>query len=133
MHKIEHIMNDTFVITSGLPDAVESHAAEMANFAIELMSRIRNFVAEGVQIQFKTGLHSGLMTNIYINSGQVVTSLIPHLPRQFLNTSLEGKKEANRTEGDHLSVVFSSRSMCCWSYRIHCASLQHLWRICQDG
>ncbi len=63
VHKIEHVMNDTFVMTSGLPDKTESHAADMATFVIELMSRITPFTYEGVQIFFKMGIHTGKKSN----------------------------------------------------------------------
>lgn len=57
--KMEFALTDTFLITSGIPEASENHPEQMADFALDLMEAIKDVSVNGKHIEMKIGIHSG--------------------------------------------------------------------------
>ena len=61
IHKAEQ-SNDITCVVSGVPQYIDTHAAEIANFTIELMQILVTFKMEdlpNVQLQVRIGIHTG--------------------------------------------------------------------------
>ena len=63
VHVIDNIANDIFTFVSGIPVLSDTHAADMANFALKLVESARKIqIAEfsDVKISLRVGIHTGL-------------------------------------------------------------------------
>ena len=61
IHKAEQ-SNDVTCVVSGIPQYIDTHAAEIANFAIHVMQSVEEFKVEDlpdVQIKVRIGIHTG--------------------------------------------------------------------------
>ena len=61
VHKAEQ-SNDVTCVVSGVPQYIDNHAAEIANFTIKLMQNIENFQVEDLidlRIKLRIGIHTG--------------------------------------------------------------------------
>ena len=61
VHKTEQF-NDVYSAVSGVPNQVDTHVMEMANFIIDLMKNIENFKMEDLtktKLQVRAGAHTG--------------------------------------------------------------------------
>ena len=63
VHVIDNIANDIFTFVSGIPTTSDTHAADMASFALKLVESARKIqIAEfsDVKISLRVGIHTGL-------------------------------------------------------------------------
>lgn len=54
--------NDVTCVVSGVPQYIDNHAAEIANFTVKLMQSLVTFKMEDlpdVQLQVRIGIHTG--------------------------------------------------------------------------
>ena len=61
VHKTEQY-NDVYSAVSGVPNKINTHAMEMANFILDLMKNIENFKIEDLtktKLQVRAGAHTG--------------------------------------------------------------------------
>ena len=69
VHKAEQ-SNDVTCVVSGVPQYIDSHAAEIANFTIHLMQSVENFKVENlpdVQIKVRIGIHTGRFVSVCLS------------------------------------------------------------------
>lgn len=55
--KLDFVSNDTFIFGAGVLQESDHHAKDMAEFALALTAKLKDFQATGVQL--KTGIHTG--------------------------------------------------------------------------
>ena len=61
VHKAEQ-SNDVTCVVSGVPQYIDAHAAEVANFTIKLMQRTESFKVDDLtdlRLQLRIGIHTG--------------------------------------------------------------------------
>ena len=63
VHVVDNIANDIFTFVSGIPVLSDTHAADMASFALKLVDSARKIqIAEfsDIKISLRVGIHTGL-------------------------------------------------------------------------
>ena len=68
VHKAEQ-SNDVTCVVSGVPQYIDNHAAEIANFTIKLMQKIENFKVEDLtdlRIKLRIGIHTGRFVSMVV-------------------------------------------------------------------
>jgi class 3 adenylate cyclase len=73
VYKVETI-GDAYMVVSGLPEATDDHAVEIAKLALELRGFVGEFVIRHLpdeKLQLRIGLHTGIQVYLLIGLRRV--------------------------------------------------------------